>query len=336
MSKNASPTLIGLFTLGGLVHAATALVLLGAGKFFEKTTNVILYFDKSADGLLVGSEVRFGGVRIGRVSSINVLVDPRENRKIIPILVEISTRQLAAAGATTGGGIDFTTEAGVQKAVASGLRARMKQMSFVTGQMNIEFDIVPNEPGLVFEPPVKAPYPVVPTVGTELDALMLSISDGLKKLNSIDLTGLITDLRGTLASAKTQIDSMRMKEINDNLANFTADMRALTGNHKLSAAIDNLDIALANLKELTAKANKGIDLMLTDMEKAVQQASSAFTQLETASADISKVANPRAPVLMRLQQVLEEAEHAARAIKELANDLKRNPNSLLSGKEKKP
>lgn len=336
MSKNASPTLIGLFTLGGLVLAATALVLLGAGKFFEKTTNVILYFDKSADGLLVGSEVRFGGVRIGRVSSINVLVDPRENRKIIPILVEISTRQLAAAGATTGGGIDFTTEAGVQKAVASGLRARMKQMSFVTGQMNIEFDIVPNEPGLVFEPPVKAPYPVVPTVGTELDALMLSISDGLKKLNSIDLTGLITDLRGTLASAKTQIDSMRMKEINDNLANFTADMRALTGNHKLSAAIDNLDIALANLKELTAKANKGIDLMLTDMEKAVQQASSAFTQLETASADISKVANPRAPVLMRLQQVLEEAEHAARAIKELANDLKRNPNSLLSGKEKKP
>ena len=98
MSKNASPTLIGLFTLGGLVLAATALVLLGAGKFFEKTTNVILYFDKSADGLLVGSEVRFGGVRIGRVSSINVLVDPRENRKIIPILVEISTRQLAAAG----------------------------------------------------------------------------------------------------------------------------------------------------------------------------------------------------------------------------------------------
>jgi paraquat-inducible protein B len=39
---------------------------------------------------------------------------------------------------------------------------------------------------------------------------------------------------------------------------------------------------------------------------------------------------------MRLQLVLEEAEHAARAIKELANDLKRNPNSLLLGKESKP
>ena len=336
MSKNASPTLIGLFTLGGLAITAAALVLLGAGKFMEKTTNVMLYFDKSADGLLVGSEVRFGGVRIGRVSSISVLVDPKENRKIIPILVELSTRQLAAAGATTGGGIDFTTEAGVQKAVASGLRARMKQMSFVTGQMNIEFDIVANVKGLTFEPPVRPPYPVVPTVGTELDALMLSISDGLKKLDTIDITGLIKDLRGTLASAKTQIDAMRMKEINDNLTVISADVRVLTGNKKLSTAIDNLDVAMTNLKELTTKANKGIDPLITDVEKVVQQASTALTQLEAASADISKVTNPRAPVLMRLQLVLEEAERAARAIKELANDIKRNPNSLLMGKDSKP
>lgn len=336
MSKKASPTLIGLFTLGGLLMAGAALVLLGAGKFFEKTAHIMLYFDKSADGLLVGSEVRFGGVRIGRVSSISVLVDPKENRKIIPIVVEISSKQLAAAGATTGGGIDFTTEAGVQAAVASGLRARMKQISFVTGQMNIEFDIAPNDPGLVFEPPVKPPHPVVPTVGTELDALMMSINDGFKKLNSIDLTGLVSDLRSTLASAKTQIEAMRMKEINDNLTTITADVKKLTSSEKLGRAIDNLDTALANLNDFTSKASKGIDTVLADLEKAVQQASAAFTQLATASADISKVANPRAPVLMRLQQVLEEAEHAARAIKELANDLKRNPNSLLSGKEKKP
>jgi paraquat-inducible protein B len=336
MSKNASPTLIGLFTLGGLVLAAVALVLLGLGKFFEKTANITLYFDRSADGLLVGSEVRFGGVRIGRVSAINVLVDPKENRKIIPIMIEISERRLATAGAVSGGGIDFTTEEGVQRAVASGLRARMKQMSFVTGQMIIEFDIVPNQPGLVFEPTVKSAYPVVPTLGTELDALMLSISEGLKKLNAVDFAGLITELRTTVASAKTQIDSLRMKEISDNLTKITADVQQLTGSEKLGKAIDNLDVALANLNEFTAKANKGVDPVVVDIQKAIQKASDAFAQLETASQEIAKVANPRAPVLMRLQQVLEETEHAARSIKELANELKRNPNSILTGKEKKP
>jgi glucosamine 6-phosphate synthetase-like amidotransferase/phosphosugar isomerase protein len=40
--------------------------------------------------------------------------------------------------------------------------------------------------------------------------------------------------------------------------------------------------------------------------------------------------------MMRLQNVLEEAERASRAIKELANDLKQNPNALLLGKDNKP
>jgi paraquat-inducible protein B len=86
MSKKASPTLIGVFTLVGLLLGAGALVLFGAGKFFEKSSNITLYFDKSANGLLVGSDVRFGGVRIGRVGSIKVLIDRNENRKIIPVV----------------------------------------------------------------------------------------------------------------------------------------------------------------------------------------------------------------------------------------------------------
>ena len=63
MSQKANPALIGVFTLVGLIIAATSLVLLGAGKFFEKSSSIVLYFEKSAYGLLVGSEVRFGGVR---------------------------------------------------------------------------------------------------------------------------------------------------------------------------------------------------------------------------------------------------------------------------------
>jgi paraquat-inducible protein B len=68
----------------------------------------------------------------------------------------------------------------------------------------------------------------------------------------------------------------------------------------------------------------------------MQQATTALAKIENASADISQVTNPRAPVLMRLQNVLEEAERASRAIKELANDLKQNPNALLLGKDNKP
>jgi paraquat-inducible protein B len=336
MSKKASPTLIGAFTLGGLLLTASALLFLGAGKFFERSSSIILYFEKSAYGLLVGSEVRFGGVRIGRVTSIKVIIDQKQNRKIIPVVVELTEKDLNDAGLKTAGSIDFVTHEGVQKAVSEGLRARMKQQSLVTGQLYIEFDLIPDSPIFDYKPEIASPFPTVPTQGTEMDDLMKGIAEGLKKLNGLDLGSIMKDLHEVLATAKTQIAALNLKEINDNIVGITTDVRTLTANKKLGTSIDSLEEALTHFDELSMKANQGIDPLLKDMERVMQQATAGLAKLEEASTDISKVTNPRAPVLMRLQNVLEEAERASRAIKELANDLKRNPNELLLGKDKKP
>lgn len=336
MSKKANPTLIGIFTLIGLLLASVALVLFGAGKFFEKSSHIILYFDKSANGLLVGSEVRFGGVRIGRVTSIKVLIDQNGDRKIIPVVVELSEKDLQDVGSTTGGSIDLASEAGVKRAVTDGLRARMKQQSLLTGQLYIEFDIVPDTPGFIYQPEISSPYPAVPTMGAEMDELIAGVADGLKKLNALDLENGMKDLRDVLASAKAQIAALNMKAINGNLIGITADVRELTGNQKLVKAIDSFDEALEGINALTKKANIEFEPLAKDLHKVIQQANSGLTKIDEATADISAVTNPRAPVLMRMQNALEEVERASRAIKELANDLKRNPNAVLAGKNPKP
>lgn len=336
MSQKASPTVIGVFTLIALLIAATALVLLGAGKFFEKTSSIILYFEKSAYGLLVGSEARFGGVRIGRVTSIQVIIDQKENRKIIPVIVELSHKELQAAGLTAEGRIDLVTKEGVKRAVADGLCARMKQQSLVTGQLYIEFDLIPDATLFAYKPEVTSGYPNVPTVGTELDDLIKGISDSLKKFDSMDLTGVVQDVRDVLVATKTQIAALDLKQINDNIVGITEDVRMLTGNTKLAKAIDSLDAALLSAKDMADKANQGIDPLLKDIEKLMAQATAGLAKVEAAAADVANVSNPRAPVLMRLQNVLEEAERASRAIKELANDLKQNPNALIMGKDRKP
>jgi len=336
MSKTASPTLIGSFTLVGLLLAGGSLILFGAGRFFEKTSRIVLYFDQSANGLLVGSDARFGGVRIGRVASIRVLVDSKANRKIIPVVVELSDNDLRHVGSTSGGIIDFTTDAGVNAAVVDGLRARMKQQSLLTGQLYIEFDIAPENPGFIFKPEHAPDFPSVPTMGTELDAIISGISDGLKKFNDLDLATVMRELRDVLTVTKTQIAALNLKAINDNILGITTDVRTITSNKKLGLAIDTLADALKSFDELAKKANQGIDPLLKDLEKVMQQATAGLEKIQEASADISNVTNPRAPVLMRLQNVLEEAERASRAIKELANELKRNPNTLLRGKDLNP
>jgi paraquat-inducible protein B len=325
MSKTASPTMIGVFTLIGLILAGLTLVFLGAGKFMTRTHEVLMYFEKSANGLLVGSDVRFGGVRIGKVKSISVLVDREANRKIIPVVVELAEKDLRFIGSNEGGGIDFSSFEGVAKAVRQGLRAGMKQQSLVTGQLYIEFDIIPGTPGFVYYNKSKPPHPVVPTVGTEMDELIAGISNGIQKFNSLDLESAIGDLRKALATADRQIAELNMKQISDNLVSVTGDLRAFTGNGKLEAALAKLEAAAVQIEQLSQKANTGIDPLLAEIH-------TGLARIDEATREISEFSNPRSPVLLRLQNVLQETERATRALKELSNDLKRDPKSILSGK----
>lgn len=338
MSKKASPTLIGIFTLIGLILAGAAAVLFGAGKYFEQSHPILLYFDKSANGLQVGSSVRFGGVRIGSVRSINVLVDPQENRKVIPVVVELREKDLRLIGTEAGGGIDLTTREGVESAVSNGLRAGMKQESLVTGQLYIEFDILPETESFVYETRNEPEYPVVPTVGTQIDELIAGIADGLAKFNALDLNGIMSELRDVLANSKDQIAALNMKEINDNIVTITEDVQRITGDEKLVSAVENLDLALGEIEELAAKANEGISPMLADLQSAIARSDESLARIEEAASsiqkaagDVSNLSNPRAPVLMQMQNVLRETKRASQALEELSNDLKRNPGSLLRG-----
>lgn len=332
MSKKASPTVIGVFTLLGIIIAGAAIVVFGAGKFFKSTHDILLYFDKSANGLQVGSDVRFGGVRIGSVKSISVLVDRKENRKIIPVVVSLVEKDLQLISTEEGGGIDFSTFPGVAKAVSEGLRAGMKQQSLLTGQLYIEFDIAPDTSGFVYQSKGKPIYPVVPTVGTEMDELISGIGDGLKKFNALDLESVMVNLRDVLARSKDQIATLNLKEINDNIIDITKDIHKVTSNEKLTRAVENLDAALVQIDQLATKANKKIDPLLTDLNAVIAKTDAGVARIDEAAKEISALSNPRSPVLLRLQNVLQETERASRALKELSNDLKRDPKALLSGK----
>lgn len=332
MSQKASPTVIGVFTLVGLLLIAAAIVLFGAGKMFTSTHEVLLHFERSANGLQVGSDVRFGGVRIGRVKSINVLVDREANRKIIPVVVELTEKNLRLISTDEGGGIDLSSFEGVQKAVAEGLRAGMKQQSLVTGQLYIEFDIVPDTPGFTYRGKTEPLYPVVPTIGTEMDDLIAGISDGIEKFNALDLDSVIRELRDVLVTANERIAEFNTREISDNLTGITEDIRKITSDDKIAKAVVSLNEALIQIDELAQKANAGIDPLLKDLEAVMAKADSGLARIDEAAREISQLTNPRSPVLLRLQTVLQETERASRALEELSNDLKRNPKALISGK----
>lgn len=332
MSTKPSTTLIGLFTLAALLIGGAALVTLGAGKFFEKTNLVMLYFDKSVYGLQVGSDVRFGGVRIGRVSSISVIIDADENRKIIPVVISLTERDLERIRQGGSGDIDFSSEQGVKTAVNKGLRAGMRQQSLVTGQLYIELDIMPETEGFVFRGREPADYPVVPTVPTEMDELISDISDGIKKIVALDFEGLLSELQDILVNTNKQITEIDLKAINDNIVTITEDIRALTGDEKLKTSLANLDATLIELRSLSEKANESFDPLIEEITGIATETRDSLAKVEEAIGKLGVSTDARSPLLLDIRTLLQEAERTSRTLQELSNDLKRNPNSLLRGR----
>ena len=229
--------------------------------------------------------------------------------------------------------IDFSSREGVGRAVKQGLRAGMKQQSLVTGQLYVEFDIVPTAQGFTFDQSGISEYPIVPTIPTEIDELISGITDGLKKINDLDIAGLMTEMRDVLKGANDQIKDLELKEINENLTVITRDVRSLTSDDRIKTSLANLDEALKEIKELSANANEKLDPLLADIREVAQKARESLAKIEETTDGLSKVSDPRSPLLLEFQELLHETENTSRTLRELTNDLKRNPGSLLRDKK---
>lgn len=325
--------MIGLFTLLGLLLGAVSVVLFGAGKYFETTHKIQLYFEKSVNGLEVGSDVRFGGVRIGSVSAISVIIDTRENRQIIPVVVELSDKGLRSVAGSGEVVLDFSSHEGVRRAVGKGLRAGMKQQSLVTGKLYVEFDIKRDTEGFIYREEKKPEFPIVPTIPTEIDELISGITDGLKKITDLDIASLMKEVRDVIKGANDQIADLDLKEINDNLTAITKDVRGITGDERIKTSLANLDKALEEINELSAKANDSIDPLLADIRDVTETTRASLVRIEESAESLSKVTDPRSPMLLEFQNLLNETQNASRTLRELTGDLKRNPGTLLRNKE---
>lgn len=235
MHREPDKKRIGLFMIIGLTVFAVIIGSFIEKKFFGKDdTLLVMYFDESIQGLNVGSPVVFKGVEIGKVAKIDIVANAGNLQFSIPVYAKMSPNQ----GINTRGNYE-SNQALLNELIAKGLRARLATQSILTGQLLIEFEMLPDTPVVLKNLNPGKRYFEIPTALSAKEALSqgfqrLPFKQSLEKFNT-----LIDELNTQMPVLLPQINKT-FKDID----------KVITSNSRASSdALDNFNKAAVNVSE---------------------------------------------------------------------------------------
>lgn len=333
MSAKASKTTIGLFVLGALTLAVGAIVALGSGMLFTKTYKCIMYFPNSVSGLEVGAPVVFRGVPIGSVQEISIEADASRLHFYIPVVVQILGSKIKLSSSKAGTGKEAETLAQARKEspgdlltqlIDKGLRAQLVTQSFVTGQLAVSLDLMPDTPvRLVGE----STLPEIPTAPSTFEKL----TETIKRL---PLQELVDRLIGAVTGIEKLVNSPELAsmpgKIDSALTTGSDMLREIKS--KIGPLAQNLDEAVQSYTELAKHLDRRTEGITSSTTKALDSFDATLKEGRGAISRFQKIVNSDSPTITDLNRALGEIGNAARAIRELADYLERHPEALIQGK----
>ncbi len=334
MKTKVSPTVVGFFVLGAMLIGMIGLFSFGSLSFLRKPQRFVVYFDESVSGLDEGSPVKLRGVRVGRVTQVNLTYDESTKSSVVAVLCELNR---AVMKDTAGDLIDFTDRGEIENLIDHGLRAQLGVIGLATGLLYVELDFRdPTEYPADALDRVPVDYAVVPAVPSAISEFQATFSEILAKVKDIDFAGMATELHGLLADSRRQINALDVAALNTELTATAKSVRSLAENPRIPSILDNLDGALADLRTTLQRVESNIDPTAAELAETLQQARASLAALDEVSATANQFIAAQSGLGAEATIALRQLGEASRAIARLADFLERNPNALLTGRAPTP
>jgi ABC-type transporter Mla subunit MlaD len=290
---------IGLFVIAGAVALVVAAIVLGLHLVAPATTRYHTFFDESVQGLSVGSQVKYRGVHVGSVGQIGIAPD----RRHVDVVLSLGERESAE--------LDLRRS-------APRLRAQLV-VTGLTGLKYVELD---------FADPRKYPPPQLPFRVPE------NYIPSRPSLFS-DLAGDVEMLSRRLPEMADQVDATMAKL--DRLLDEAHDEQLIA---RLGATADRIGEAANGVQRVTERIDR---VRLADQAAAVLgQARGVLRRVDgdrgliasaqRATDSIGDLGRTTVSAADELGRTIRELGDAARAVRELAEDLEREPDILVKGR----
>jgi phospholipid/cholesterol/gamma-HCH transport system substrate-binding protein len=344
---------VNRFKLGLVIVASASLFLaiviwLGASRYFEERRFLVTYLDESVQGLDRGSAVRYRGVTIGSVESIQVAPDGRLIEVAMSVNPEVS--------------LDFEK-----------VRATLT-IAGLTGLMFINIDFPSSDspsPKIDFA----APHPVVPSQPSAMKEIMLSLQSIVaqldvkqivenleyttrgtailleeKRIERImgDLEKIVHNTERTSEGAAVLLETERIEaitrnveEISGHLARTSARLDEFMASAQMEETLGNFHRIIGHVGSITEFAERQTSTDLID--QAMKQIFDTLRSVQGLSETMQKTVNEMNRTMTGLREDFHRIEYSFRrtsgnldatlqSVKRLSDYLERDPGAILRGR----
>jgi len=317
--------LVGAFVLLALVLVVAGVLTLNKSGWFHTRHQAVVYFDDSVKGLYIGAPVTFRGVKMGEVTRIGVEVNQQTLVARIPVTLTLGTESLQMDS-----GSGQTQELDLAELVKRGLRARLILQSVVTGQTAIELDFRPDLPGHLLAGG-KGAIPEIPTMQDKLDALITQVQE-------LPLGEMVTELRQTMRTLndtlKTSQTAIEKTSHQLNATGVQARQTLATADAALKNVEAQTTLTLQSLQQLSDTTRGTVTQMQPALQQTLQETRLAAEGARRAMQDLAAVAAPGSPLRTDVNAAVSDLSQAARSLRSFADQVEREPNSLIFGGSK--
>ena len=302
MDTRASYTIVGIFVIILALAGITISVWLSMGVTGKRYDKYEIFLNESISGLTEKATVKYNGVEVGFVDSINLdRVDPQK------VVILLSIEQGIPISVDTYAELDSQGFTGIAYIELSGGKENSLPLKAKPGQ---KYPVIQSKPSLLFR----------------LDEAMGHLTENIDYLSQ------------GLSSAASKENTQALHEVLQNLERVTSNLAA--NSEKIDSLIQNSNETFINtaqasqqLPGLMTNLNQGINEfkeMMDDLSEASQQAKITMNNASAAMENVNDQLLPKAAdVLDNMESVLHNA-------KDLSQQLDANPSVILRGRRAPP
>lgn len=316
MSNKKNPSfVIGAFIVGATILSFALLIFFSGGNMFTDKERIIMYFDGSVQGLVVGAPIKLKGVVVGEITDIRLHFQNEEPVILTMVSAELVMKRIHKKGTAI-------TEEFFEESIKNGLRAQLNYQSFLTGLLYVELDFSPNTPLKLYK--LQDDYIELPTVSTPFEEIT-------KTIQELNLKGVVKNIDGLILQARNIVDSGQIQATLTSVSTAADSITVTSENlNKEVLQFNNtrkeLDIWLKELNKQTPEIAQNVNKNLVELQKTLVEFNKAADTINNTFAEDT-------PLVNQLNSTMQEVSRSAKAFRSLSETLEQQPESLLRGKK---